>query len=86
MAPELRAMKPGRTSPVVRAACDSSETTAPMCGAIAPVAPPGLRAICAQVTPSWCTAAHESPQRTRLSFERCSAVFGSRPCGQRMSL
>jgi len=47
MPAELRAMKPGRTSLSERETCDSSETTAPMCGAIAPVAPPGLRAICA---------------------------------------
>jgi hypothetical protein len=76
-------MKPGSTSAGVRVVCDSSATTAPMCGAMAPVAPPGLRAICAQVCPSWCTAAHDSPLRTMVSLSRCSAVFGITPFGQR---
>jgi len=52
MPAELRAMKPGNTSLEERAACSSRETTAPMCGAIAPVAPPGLRAICAHDCPN----------------------------------
>src|ERR1044071_6442467 len=83
MPPELRAMKPGRMSLVVRAACDSSETTEPMCGAMAPVAPLGLRAICAHCCPKVCTAAHARPGRTKVSSPRCSAVFGIRPCGKR---
>src|SRR6266545_3183295 len=79
---EFRAMKPGSTSLVERAACDSSDTTEPTCGAIAPVAPPGLRAICAHACPSVCTAAHARPGRTRLILSRCSAVFGMSPCGK----
>src|ERR1051326_397957 len=81
MPPEFSAMKPGRTSVVARAACDSSDTTEPMCGAIEPVAPPGLRAICAHAWPSECTAAHAKPGRTNVSLSRCSAVFGISPCG-----
>src|SRR5438874_670134 len=84
MPAELRAMKPGSTSAGVRETCDSSETTAPMCGAMAPVAPVGLRAICAHSCPSWCTAAHARPGRTKLMRSRCSDVFGSSPCGKRM--
>src|SRR5436305_5152080 len=84
MPPELWAMKPGRMSDGLRFTCDSIDTTAPMCGAIAPVAPPGLRAICAHVWPSWCTAAHARPGRTRTSLSRWSAVFGIRPRGKRI--
>src|ERR1043166_9095915 len=80
---EFRAIKPGSTSDVVRAACDSSDTTEPMCGAIKPVAPPGFRAICAHACPSECTAAHASPGRTNVSLSRCCAVFGISPCGKR---
>src|SRR6266571_9232239 len=43
MPPEFSAMNAGRTSDGVRESCDSSDTTDPMCGAIAPVAPVGLR-------------------------------------------
>src|SRR5262245_61919673 len=81
---ELRATKPGSTSAEVRVSCDSSETTAPMCGAIEPVAPLGLRAICAQSCPSWCTAAQARPERTKLSLSRCFDVSGIRPCAKRM--
>src|SRR6185503_14308770 len=81
--PEFRATKPGSTSAVVRLTCCSSATTAPMCGEIAPVAPPGLREIWIHVCPSWCTAAHASPQRPIEILFRCWAVFGIRPCGQR---
>src|SRR5216110_966503 len=59
--PLLRAMNPGRTSLMVREAWASIETTEPMWGAMAPVAPPGLRAIWAHDCPSWCTAAHARP-------------------------
>ena len=52
MPPLLSAMKPGRTSLMVRVAWASSEITEPMCGAMAPVAPPGLRAIWAHDCPS----------------------------------
>src|SRR5256885_3981087 len=79
---EFRAMKPGSTSDAERAACDSSDTTEPMCGAIAPVAPPGFRAICAHACPSVCTAAHARPGRTNVSLSRCAAVFGISPCGK----
>src|ERR1043166_2609837 len=79
---EFRAMKPGSTSDALRAACDSSDTTEPMCGAIEPVAPPGLRAICAHACPSWCTAAQARPGRTNVSCPRCCAVCGISPCGK----
>src|SRR6059058_4388067 len=83
---ELRAMKPGRTSEGFRLICDSSATTAPMCGAIDPVAPPGFRAICAHACPSVWTAAHERPERTNAILPNCAAVIGIRPCGKRTLL
>src|SRR4051794_31180821 len=83
---ELSATKPGRTSVGLRLSCDSSATTAPMCGAIEPVAPPGLRAICAHACPSVCTAAHERPERTNEILPSCAAVIGSSPCGKRTLL
>src|SRR5260221_131011 len=86
MPAELRAMKPGSTSLDVRVACASSDTTAPMCGAMAPVAPPGLRAICAHDCPSWWTAAQARPGRTRTRSLRCCDVCGRRPCGKRSVL
>src|SRR6266576_3627924 len=86
MPAELRAMDPGRTSVGERLICDSSATTAPMCGAIEPVAPPGLRAICAQVCPSVWTAAQERPERTKETRPSCAAVFGINPCGKRTLL
>src|SRR3954453_7431713 len=79
-------MKPGSTSDVVRFTWDWSDTTAPMCGAIEPVAPPGLRAICAHACPSVGTAAHERPERTNETLPSCAAVIGIKPCGKRTLL
>src|SRR5258708_31615203 len=83
---ELRAMKPGRTSEGFRLICDSRATTAPICGAIDPVAPPGFRAICTQACPSVCTAAQERPERTNVILPSCAAVIGNSPCGKRTVL
>src|SRR3954454_19267136 len=83
---ELSATKPGRTSVAARLICDSSATTAPMCGAMEPVAPPGLRAICAHDCPSVCTADHESPERTNVILSSCAAVLGINPCAKRSVL
>ena len=81
----LMETKPGRMSDGCRVSCDSSETTAPMCGAIEPVAPPGLRAICAHSCARLCTAAQARPERMMAIFCRWFAVFGISPCGQRMA-
>src|SRR6266545_383417 len=81
----LMETKPGRMSDGCRESCDSSDTTAPMCGAIDPVAPPGLRAICTHSCARLWTAAQESPERMMASLSRWSAVFGISPCGQRMA-
>src|SRR5258706_16118246 len=86
MPAELSAMNPGRTSVGRRLICDSRATTAPMCGAIEPVAPPGLRAICAQACPNVWTAAHERPERTNETLANCAAVIGNSPCGKRTLL
>src|SRR3954471_1715063 len=86
MPAELSAMKPGRRSVGVVLSCDSSATTAPMCGAIEPVAPPGLRAICAHACPSVCTAAQERPERTNEILPSCAAVIGRSPWGKRTLL
>src|SRR4051795_8183896 len=86
MPAEFSAMNPGRTSDGERFNCDSRATTAPMCGAIDPVAPPGLRAICAHACPSVWTAAHERPERTNVILPSCAAVIGMSPCGKRTLL
>src|SRR3954467_1847476 len=86
MPAEFSAMKPGRTSDGERFNCDSRATTAPMCGAIDPVAPPGFRAICAHACPSVWTAAHERPERTNVILPSCAAVIGMSPCGKRTLL
>src|ERR1043165_2204163 len=68
-----------------RDSCASSEPTAPMCGAIEPVAPPDGCAICIYSCARLCTAVHARPERMMESLSRWLAVFGISPCGQRMA-
>src|SRR5512141_694185 len=80
-----RPTKPGRMSPCLRCACDSSETTEPMCGETSPRTPVGLRDFCTQVCARPCTAAQERTDLTKTSLSSWAAMFGIRPCANRIS-
>src|SRR5262249_12089882 len=79
----FRETNDGRTSPAARCGSSSSAATEPRLGAIAPVAPVGLRAICSHVCPRPCTSAGARTDLTIETEPSWSARFGRSPAGKR---